>query len=76
VLIHRLTLDWPAVNSIPELVTDRLLLRGWTPADVDAWRRICGDEQTMRFIGDGAPMRPERAWHSVAFLLGHWALRG
>lgn len=62
--------------EIPELVSERLLLRGWMPADADALRRIYADPETMRYIGDGATMPPERAWHAVAFLLGHWALRG
>jgi RimJ/RimL family protein N-acetyltransferase len=61
---------------IPELTTPRLRLRGWTAADVDDWRRICGDPETMRYIGDGSPMPPDRAWHALAHLLGHWALRG
>jgi RimJ/RimL family protein N-acetyltransferase len=64
------------MEPIPELQTERLRLRGWTAADVDAWQRICSDRQTMRYIGDGSPMPPGRAWHAIAHLLGHWVLRG
>jgi RimJ/RimL family protein N-acetyltransferase len=62
--------------QIPELTSARLRLRGWTPHDVVDWRRICADPQTMRHIGDGTPMPPDRAWHALAHMLGHWALRG
>jgi ribosomal-protein-alanine N-acetyltransferase len=41
------------------LETERLLLREWTPADVEALFAICGDPLTMRHIGDG------RAWQSI-----------
>lgn len=61
---------------IPKLDTPRLHLRGWLPTDVDPWRRICGDPETMRYIGDGTVLPPDRAWHALAHLLGHWALRG
>jgi RimJ/RimL family protein N-acetyltransferase len=65
-----------AMCEIPELVSQRLRLRAWTPADADPLRRIYGDPQTMRYIGDGSTMPPDRAWHALASLLGHWALRG
>lgn len=64
------------MGPIPTLSTPRLTLRGWLPEDVDDWRRICGDPETMRYIGDGTPMPPDRSWHALSFLLGHWALRG
>ncbi|MFA9432276.1 GNAT family N-acetyltransferase [Egicoccus sp. AB-alg2] len=64
------------MSKIPELLSERLRLRGWRPSDVEALRRIYGDPQTMRFIGDGSTMPPDRAWHAVAALLGHWELRG
>ena len=60
----------------PELVSARLRLRRWVPADADALRRIYGDPITMRYIGDGSTMPPDRAWHALASLLGHWELRG
>jgi RimJ/RimL family protein N-acetyltransferase len=62
--------------EIPVLHSERLRLRGWTESDADALRRIYGDPVTMRYIGDGSPMPPDRAWHALAHLLGHWALRG
>jgi RimJ/RimL family protein N-acetyltransferase len=64
------------MSTIPDLVAERLRLRGWEPSDGHALRRIYGDPETMRFIGDGSPMPPDRAWHALAALLGHWELRG
>jgi RimJ/RimL family protein N-acetyltransferase len=64
------------MSRIPELVSQRLRLRGWEPGDADALRRIYGDPLTMRHIGDGSTMPPDRAWHALASLLGHWDLRG
>lgn len=62
--------------DIPVLESERLRLRGWVSSDVDALRRIYADPITMRYIGDGSTMPPDRAWHALAHLLGHWALRG
>jgi RimJ/RimL family protein N-acetyltransferase len=62
--------------EIPVLDSERLRLRGWTSSDAEALRRIYGDPLTMRYIGDGSPMPPDRAWHALAYLLGHWELRG
>jgi RimJ/RimL family protein N-acetyltransferase len=62
--------------DIPVLESERLRLRGWVSSDADALRRINGDPITMRYVGDGSTMPPDRAWHALAHLLGHWALRG
>jgi RimJ/RimL family protein N-acetyltransferase len=64
------------MSEIPELVSQRLRLRGWSAGDTDTLRRIYGDPLTMRYIGDGSTMPPDRAWHHLAFQLGHWQLRG
>jgi RimJ/RimL family protein N-acetyltransferase len=56
--------------EIPVLHSERLRLRGWTEGDADALRRIYGDPVTMRYIGDGSPLPPDRAWHALAHLLG------
>jgi RimJ/RimL family protein N-acetyltransferase len=64
------------MGVIPELHSERVRLRGWVPSDAAALGRICGDPETMRYIGDGSTMPPDRAWHALAHLLGHWELRG
>jgi ribosomal-protein-alanine N-acetyltransferase len=44
---------------IPILETERLVLREWTPEDVDVLFKMCSDAETMRHIGDG------KAWQGV-----------
>ena len=59
---------------LPELETDRLLLRGWQPDDFDCVAAIFGDEDNARYIG--GKKEPWQAWRHMASLFGHWHLRG
>jgi RimJ/RimL family protein N-acetyltransferase len=61
---------------IPELVTERLLLRGLELSDFDAYAAICADPEVRRYLGDGRPLERPAAWREIALLLGHWGLRG
>jgi len=61
---------------IPELVTERLLLRRLELSDFDAYAAICADPEVRRYLGDGRPLERPAAWREMAFLLGHWELRG
>ncbi len=58
------------------LETERLLLRPFREADLDAYARICADPEVMRHMGDGQPLSRPDAWRQMAFFLGHWQLRG
>ncbi|MBI2423320.1 MAG: GNAT family N-acetyltransferase [Candidatus Hydrogenedentes bacterium] len=60
----------------PQIKTERLILRHMTEHDLDDYARICADPETVRFIGDGQPLDRAAAWRSMAFLLGHWTIRG
>src|SRR5262245_35481609 len=57
------------------LETDRLVLRMFREADLDAYSEMCGDEEVMRYLG-GIAMNRSEAWRSIAMILGHWHLRG
>ncbi|HEV8067830.1 MAG TPA: GNAT family N-acetyltransferase [Planctomycetaceae bacterium] len=56
--------------------TERLKLRQFVDADLDALARMCADPETMRYIGQGATLSRADAWRSMAMFLGHWQLRG
>jgi RimJ/RimL family protein N-acetyltransferase len=58
----------------PVLETERLRLRPWREADLDAFADFCADEGSTRFLG-GVCAR-EDAWRRMAEITGHWALRG
>ena len=60
----------------PELETDRLRLRQFHSRDLDAYARITGDAETMRFVGRGEPFDREQAWRSLGYALAHWQIRG
>lgn len=60
--------------TIPELTTDRLLLRGLRAHDFDDFARTHGDPVQAKYIG-GACSR-EEAWLRMATMMGHWLMRG
>jgi RimJ/RimL family protein N-acetyltransferase len=62
---------------IPTLSTERLILRGFREADLDAYATMSADPEVMRFIGaDGKPRSRTEAWRGMATFMGEWALRG
>jgi hypothetical protein len=60
--------------TIPTLSTQRLVLRGFTAADLDALASIYADPQVSRYIGDGLPADRAATWWALAGMLGHWQL--
>jgi RimJ/RimL family protein N-acetyltransferase len=61
--------------AIPRLETARLILREWQEGDFDAYARLCADPEVMRYLG-GKTFSVLEAWRHMAYLVGHWALRG
>lgn len=58
------------------LETDRLLLRQFRNADLDAYAAMCADAEVMRFLGTGVTLNRPESWRSMAGILGHWELLG
>ena len=57
------------------LETERLILRQWREDDFESYAAICADPEVMRYLG-GKPFTRLEAWRHMAFLIGHWQLRG
>lgn len=60
---------------IPQLETERLLLRAWKPEDFEAYARFMADPDVMRYLS-GDPLSRGDAWRNMATFVGHWMLRG
>lgn len=56
--------------------TERLILRDWSLDDVDAYARIIGDPEVMRYIGDGKPRDRGQAEDFVRTMMRHQEERG
>lgn len=60
---------------MPILETDRLLMRPFEEADLDAYAAIVADDEVVRFLGH-QPLDRADAWRQMALFLGHERLRG
>ena len=58
---------------IPQLETDRLILREFREDDFDSYARFYASERT-RFYG--GPLDRTLAWRAAASMMGHWVMRG
>lgn len=60
--------------DIPQLETERLVLREWRESDVPTVQDITTDEVASRYIGGTNP--PWQAFRTICTFIGHWQLRG
>jgi RimJ/RimL family protein N-acetyltransferase len=62
--------------NVPELHTERLLMRGFREEDLDEWAELSADSEVTRWVGDPDGLSREDAWRRMAYFIGHWELRG
>lgn len=61
----------------PKIETERLILKAFTPADVEAHCDMMADPQVARTLTpDGTVRSRAEEWRWAASLIGHWAIRG
>lgn len=58
------------------LETERLRLRQFCSADLDAYASMLADPEVVAYIGSGETLSRAQAWKNMAMVIGHWSLRG
>jgi RimJ/RimL family protein N-acetyltransferase len=61
---------------IPSLITPRLLLRGFTEADIDPMQQIMAGKDVLRYFPRSDPPERERVASMIAGILRHWEEHG
>lgn len=62
--------------NIPHLTTDRLLLRGFRPDDLEPYVAMMANPDVTRYLADARPLSRAEAWRQLALFIGHWTLCG
>ena len=63
------------IHASPELETDRLRFRMLRDSDFPTYETWCANIDVMRYTS-GRVLERIEAWRNMAYLIGHWALRG
>jgi RimJ/RimL family protein N-acetyltransferase len=61
--------------TIPQLETERLIMRGPSKDDFEPFAKMMADPDVARYIAP-APMERPDAWRALASAIGHWGMRG
>jgi RimJ/RimL family protein N-acetyltransferase len=65
------------VLEIPTLETPRLRLRPLRESDFEDYTALYSDPEVLRYLSSGPePWDRGRSWRHLAFVVGHWQLRG
>ena len=58
------------------LKTERLVLRMLREEDFEQYAAMMADPEVTLYLSDGRPLSRAEAWRQMAFIVGHWQLRG
>jgi len=61
---------------MPEIETERLLLRMFCPEDLDELATLFRDPEVMRYVGEGQPVNREEADKALHSIIRHWQTHG
>ena len=64
------------MSEVPELRTERLLMREFRDEDHEPFAALLGDPEVSKALGHDEPITPADAWREMAMLSGHWQLKG
>ena len=64
------------VSEVPELRTERLLMRGWRFEDYAPLAEILADPAVGAGLGKPNGLTPHEAWLDMSVMSAHWSLRG
>ncbi|MDO9444544.1 MAG: GNAT family N-acetyltransferase [Dehalococcoidia bacterium] len=62
--------------EMPELRTERLILRGFRPDDLEAYASMLAKPEVMRYLGTGETRTVSETWTAMASAIGQWGMRG
>jgi RimJ/RimL family protein N-acetyltransferase len=62
--------------NVPEIHTERLVMRGFREDDLDELAAISADSEVTRWVGDENGLSRQETWRRMAYWIGHWELRG
>jgi [ribosomal protein S5]-alanine N-acetyltransferase len=66
-----------ALPDVPRIRTERLLLRGFTDADLAAWNsRLFADPDVTRYLPIDGPLSDDELQGALARARAHWSNRG
>jgi RimJ/RimL family protein N-acetyltransferase len=76
ICLRRMSPNSVPMIDIPIVSTERLVLRAFDASDLDPFAKMNADPQVVAFLGNGQPVDRQESWKIMAWLLGHWQLRG